>query len=70
MLIIFMHQSVKDGTLLIRIILLRNLLALLLLIRTDTNVVIELWQNVTWPYVKLSGISYVLDYTEQRQASV
>ena len=65
-----MLQSVKDGTLLIRIILLRNLLALLLLIRTDTNVVIELWQNVTWPYVKLSGISYVLDYTEQRQASV
>jgi len=37
MLISFLYRNVNYGTLLIGIILLRNLLALLLLIRIDTN---------------------------------
>jgi len=53
----FMYQCVNDGTLLIGIILLRNLLELLLIIRIDTVVGTELWQNVAWRYGKLSNIN-------------
>lgn len=53
----FMYQSVNDGSLLIGIILLRNLLALVLLIRIDTNVGIELWQDVARRYGKSSNIN-------------
>ena len=70
MLVSFMYQSVYDGTLPIGIILLRNLLVILLLIRIDTNVGIEVWQNVARRYCKLSNINYVPHYTERRKTSV
>jgi len=57
MLISFMYQSVNDGTLVIGITLLRNLLALMLLIRIDTVIGNELWQNVAWRYGNLSNIN-------------
>jgi hypothetical protein len=42
MLVSFVYRSVNDGTILVGIILLRNLLALMLIIRIDTVVGIEL----------------------------
>jgi len=57
MLISFVYQSFKNGTFLIGTILLRNLLELLLIIRIDTVVGIELRQKVAWRYGKLSNIN-------------